>query len=319
MKMEFCLLHNIVAKALCAKAGSFDMVTSEKFDLMVEISAGLKVVGDDSNTDKQEAHVGCETQTDHEGHDENESTVAQGEQAKSTADGTAGPEGENTEMEEWVDKVERIELDKSSNQIEKENATHDKDIVVRYGPEQPSPHTITYTGKGIFAPVEIWVINWATYILTKVDPAAKGKWMLEAVARPNPLEEHCQLFLNTVWEDVSSTMTDYDEWVHSHCEQVSELFKRRSLILYKLYELKVQKLVDEHMENFNPAAPSVNYDFMCIQFLSRELKEISRKHRDLRVLAGLPIVAPKSSFAGDGANIAISQITLSEEHKVLST
>ncbi|KZV48753.1 hypothetical protein F511_24920 [Dorcoceras hygrometricum] len=43
MNMEFRLLHDILAKALCAKAGSFDMVTSEKFDLMVAISAGLKV------------------------------------------------------------------------------------------------------------------------------------------------------------------------------------------------------------------------------------------------------------------------------------
>ncbi|KZV44640.1 hypothetical protein F511_34121 [Dorcoceras hygrometricum] len=42
MKMEYCLLHDNVAKALCAKAGSFDMVTSEKFDLMVSISSGLK-------------------------------------------------------------------------------------------------------------------------------------------------------------------------------------------------------------------------------------------------------------------------------------
>ncbi|KZV14252.1 hypothetical protein F511_44000 [Dorcoceras hygrometricum] len=43
MKMEFLLLHDIVAKPLCAKAGSFDMVTSEKFDLMVAISADLKL------------------------------------------------------------------------------------------------------------------------------------------------------------------------------------------------------------------------------------------------------------------------------------
>ncbi|KZV29336.1 hypothetical protein F511_16713 [Dorcoceras hygrometricum] len=42
--MEFCLLHDIVAKALCVKAGYFDMVTSEKFDLIVVITAGLKVV-----------------------------------------------------------------------------------------------------------------------------------------------------------------------------------------------------------------------------------------------------------------------------------
>ncbi|KZV51424.1 hypothetical protein F511_35846 [Dorcoceras hygrometricum] len=43
MKIEYRLLHDIVAKALCAEAGSFDLVTSEKFDLMVVISASLKV------------------------------------------------------------------------------------------------------------------------------------------------------------------------------------------------------------------------------------------------------------------------------------
>ncbi|KZV58374.1 hypothetical protein F511_15497 [Dorcoceras hygrometricum] len=43
MKVEYRMLHDIVAKALYAKAGSFDVVTSEKFDFMVAISAGLKV------------------------------------------------------------------------------------------------------------------------------------------------------------------------------------------------------------------------------------------------------------------------------------
>ncbi|KZV44622.1 hypothetical protein F511_33030 [Dorcoceras hygrometricum] len=42
MKMEFRILHDIVAKAPF-KDGSFDMVTSEKFDLMVAITVGLKV------------------------------------------------------------------------------------------------------------------------------------------------------------------------------------------------------------------------------------------------------------------------------------
>ncbi|KZV40674.1 hypothetical protein F511_18430 [Dorcoceras hygrometricum] len=41
--MEFPLLHDVVAKAFYAKEGSFDMVTSEKFDLMVTITAGLIV------------------------------------------------------------------------------------------------------------------------------------------------------------------------------------------------------------------------------------------------------------------------------------
>ncbi|KZV54033.1 hypothetical protein F511_39656 [Dorcoceras hygrometricum] len=43
MKMEYRLLHDIVAKALCAKGGYFDMVTSEKFDIMVAIIASLQV------------------------------------------------------------------------------------------------------------------------------------------------------------------------------------------------------------------------------------------------------------------------------------
>ncbi|KZV30051.1 hypothetical protein F511_33353 [Dorcoceras hygrometricum] len=43
MKVEYRLLHDIVAKALCAKSGSFDVITSKKFDLMVAISSSLQV------------------------------------------------------------------------------------------------------------------------------------------------------------------------------------------------------------------------------------------------------------------------------------
>ncbi|KZV40705.1 hypothetical protein F511_32591 [Dorcoceras hygrometricum] len=43
MKIEFRLLHDIVAKVLCAKAGSFDQVTSEKLDIMIAITVGLRV------------------------------------------------------------------------------------------------------------------------------------------------------------------------------------------------------------------------------------------------------------------------------------
>ncbi|KZV53008.1 hypothetical protein F511_32496 [Dorcoceras hygrometricum] len=84
-----------------------------------------------------------------------------------------------------------------------------------------------------------------------------------------------------------------------------------SLILYKLYEMEVQKRVDEHLANFKPTEPSVNYDYMCIRFLSKELKEIARQHKDLRVLAGLPIVAPEASLAGDVVSTETLQITLS--------
>ncbi|KZV26252.1 hypothetical protein F511_19828 [Dorcoceras hygrometricum] len=40
---EYRLLHDIVAKSLCAKAGSFDKVTCEKFEFMIAISAAISV------------------------------------------------------------------------------------------------------------------------------------------------------------------------------------------------------------------------------------------------------------------------------------
>ncbi|KZV29937.1 hypothetical protein F511_22828 [Dorcoceras hygrometricum] len=43
MKFEYRLLHDIVAKTLCAKAGSFDTITCENFEFMVAISAGISV------------------------------------------------------------------------------------------------------------------------------------------------------------------------------------------------------------------------------------------------------------------------------------
>ncbi|KZV40212.1 hypothetical protein F511_27598 [Dorcoceras hygrometricum] len=43
MKIEYRLLHDIVSKALCAKAISFDMVTSEKLNFMIAITAWVRV------------------------------------------------------------------------------------------------------------------------------------------------------------------------------------------------------------------------------------------------------------------------------------
>ncbi|KZV45152.1 hypothetical protein F511_27747 [Dorcoceras hygrometricum] len=43
MNIEYRLLHDIISKALCAKASSFEVVTSEKFDLMLAIRVGIKV------------------------------------------------------------------------------------------------------------------------------------------------------------------------------------------------------------------------------------------------------------------------------------
>ncbi|KZV16224.1 hypothetical protein F511_11129 [Dorcoceras hygrometricum] len=385
MKMEFRLLHDIIAKALCAKAGSFDMVTSEKFDLMVAISAGVKVnwaqflfqvplgmvnnpkrqsqgfavhvsvlleklggqkkrgdtkrkqvvessgsestislsikdcskkqrtqkrkkqkqlsgdkidsqpgpipdapvggerisgdehnvvgpggqermdfeqdeqMGDDEHdVDRHEKNPGCVTQTDHGGPDELAFTTAQDEQEKFTG---GCPKGEITEIVEWVDKRDRIGQDENGSQIEKEADTNDRVLVVRYGFESPAHQPITYTVQGIFEPIQIREINWSMYFLPKIAPEAKGKGTLEVVTRPNPVEEHCQLVLNSAWEAVSNTLADF-EWIRfrtavklwdissfedltriedkflvlAETKEVSDLLQHRSLLMYKLYE-----------------------------------------------------------------------------------
>ncbi|KZV25923.1 hypothetical protein F511_30409 [Dorcoceras hygrometricum] len=43
MKIEFCLLNDILAKSVTVKAGSFDAVTHERFLLMIAIHFGLKI------------------------------------------------------------------------------------------------------------------------------------------------------------------------------------------------------------------------------------------------------------------------------------
>ncbi|KZV39878.1 hypothetical protein F511_18682 [Dorcoceras hygrometricum] len=264
MKMEYCLLHDIVAKEVCA----FDMVTCEKFDLMVAISVGLKADlgesvklhpqkvltdfakkrrtqrrkkqkelgsdkvdsqprpipdvlaggegisgdehiavgpggheriaseqdeqtdGDDHHNDRCEENLGCDTQTDHKGPDENVSNDAQGEREQYTADGL---EGETTKMEEWVEKDAKVEEDASNPQLERETDTIERALVVRSGPEQPAQQTFTYNGQRIFEPIQIREINSGTHFLPKIAPEEKGKGTLEVVARPNPVEEHCKL------------------------------------------------------------------------------------------------------------------------------
>ncbi|KZV56824.1 hypothetical protein F511_25870 [Dorcoceras hygrometricum] len=99
----------------------------------------------------------------------------------------------------------------------------------------------------------------------------------------------------------SSKQTE-DTASNTEGEEVSELLQRWMLLLYKLYELEVRKLYNEHLINFKLDVPSVNHDYMCIRFLNKELKEIAMQHRAQRVLAGLTIVAPEPSFVGSASD-----------------
>ncbi|KZV23897.1 hypothetical protein F511_30081 [Dorcoceras hygrometricum] len=84
---------------------------------------------------------------------------------------------------------------KCTDKTEIETVTNEGAIVVRSGPEQPAQQPMTSTGK---------------------DPAAKGKEIMDAFSRLNPVEKHCMLVLKSAWEDVSNKMFDYDKWVHFH-------------------------------------------------------------------------------------------------------
>ncbi|KZV52027.1 hypothetical protein F511_10247 [Dorcoceras hygrometricum] len=92
MKMEFRMLHDIMAKALCAKAGFFDMVTSEKFDLMVAISAGLKAdLGESVKLHPQKVLTSKSVATYVK---KNLKVTPAGESSKQTKDTTSNTEGD---------------------------------------------------------------------------------------------------------------------------------------------------------------------------------------------------------------------------------
>ncbi|KZV25926.1 hypothetical protein F511_30412 [Dorcoceras hygrometricum] len=90
MQIEYRLLHDIVAKSLCAKVGSFDTVTCEKFEFMVAISAGISV---EKNFISKAVKYGKESQ-------EAISRIhgAAGESSKRTEDTASNTEGGETQL-----------------------------------------------------------------------------------------------------------------------------------------------------------------------------------------------------------------------------
>ncbi|KZV46675.1 hypothetical protein F511_10840 [Dorcoceras hygrometricum] len=106
MKMEFRLLHDIVAKALCMKAGSFDMVTSKKFDLMVAITVGLKA--DLGATVKIYPQKVLNKKSVHAYIKKNLKVISAGESSKQTEDTTS-----DEDKEEKVVNKQRIVVSKT--------------------------------------------------------------------------------------------------------------------------------------------------------------------------------------------------------------
>ncbi|KZV46948.1 hypothetical protein F511_06190 [Dorcoceras hygrometricum] len=216
-------------------------------------------------------------------------------------------------------------------------------IAVNWGKEvvvmtkQTALQRLTFVRQGIFSRVQILERDWVTFFLPKIDPASKGKETLVVMNNPTPVEEHCQLVLNSAWADVCTRMDTFDEWMHfqkevrlkdvssfdhltqieeqllcwAETDQVSKLFEQRSLIMFKLYELELQKSIAEHVAKFKTTEHSVNHDYMCIRLLRKELREIAWLNKAQRILAGLPIEAPEASIPGDDVGSTSLQLTWS--------
>ncbi|KZV20368.1 digalactosyldiacylglycerol synthase 2, chloroplastic [Dorcoceras hygrometricum] len=141
---------------------------------------------------------------------------------------------------------------------------------MRSGPEQPAPESHTYTGKSVYAPIEIREINWVTYFLPKIDPADKIKGVLPYLDRPNPVEEHYLLVIQDLRDKAEFQIQGYDQWHRFRTDyrlskilslntveefvkaenklfswgpnKVSELLQRRDLVWYKFMELHMREL-----------------------------------------------------------------------------
>ncbi|KZV55555.1 hypothetical protein F511_23514 [Dorcoceras hygrometricum] len=367
MKMEYRLLHDIVAKALCAKAVSFDVVTSEKFDLMVAISAGLNVncahvlfqilVAMVHTPTKQSQRFAVQlsvllaklVQADlgesvklplkvlnHKSVrtyvKKNLTVVPAGESSKNTEDTTSGTEvvkkpvearshaalakskfGTSSDVdscplaklgalqkggatpkhklvvessdsestvslplagfnpgpipdipagtgdastagapEDHMEKTPEMEgqADNASTAADQEEHVQfteiaeaqgvykEQSIVIRSDPDQSAQNPMTFTGKGIFPPVEIREINWVTHFLPKIDPA--GKELLQHLDRPNPLEEHYLLVLQGIKDKVDSQIHLFNQLcrlsIGYRLNRVSQLLKIREIIRSRMVE-----------------------------------------------------------------------------------
>ncbi|KZV35514.1 hypothetical protein F511_34461 [Dorcoceras hygrometricum] len=70
---------------------------------------------------------------------------------------------------------------------------------------------------------------------------------------------------------------------------ITELSEHRSFILYKPFELGLEKIYLAHLSNFKMGVTSVNHDVECIR----------RLHKELRMIAAVPRIE-LDSLAGDG-------------------
>ncbi|KZV35031.1 hypothetical protein F511_19778 [Dorcoceras hygrometricum] len=181
----------------------------------------------------------------------------------------------------------------------------------------PTQKQMTYTGKSVYAPIEIREINWVTHFFPKIDPAHKGKGVLPYLDSQNRVEEHYLLVIQDVRDKAECQIQFFDKWhkfrtdyrlikVSSmlvqnfsnienkllpwgETEKVSELLQRMELIWYKMLKMFMHTMVSKHWKNFHQEKPSANQDLMAIRMLEAKLAKTRKNVNLFQVRAGLPV------------------------------
>ncbi|KZV29341.1 hypothetical protein F511_18492 [Dorcoceras hygrometricum] len=285
MKIEYRLLHDIVAKSLSAKAGSFDAVTTEKFEMMVVIRVTLKVnwahvlfntlaamvstPGKQSQGYAVQLSLLLETlvKADH-----GESVALHtlksltNKRPKQVVVSSAAPAQVRSETSSDADKVPLTTLARTETEDKKPKLV--KPTVDQAESTPPLVPTIPVEAEGvstsvpqekelarrvsasgcIFAPMEILKINWVTHFLP-IDPADKEKGVLPYFDRPNPVEEHYLLIIQDMKDKLSkiTSMKLVEEFAKFENLLLPRAEMEKVNELLQRRELIWYKMVEQHM------------------------------------------------------------------------
>ncbi|KZV32261.1 hypothetical protein F511_27375 [Dorcoceras hygrometricum] len=172
----------------------------------------------------------------------------------------------------------------SANILDTETNHSERAIVAHSGPGRQVQPNISYPELRLVVSIRFRELNWATQLLPRIAPRDNGKKMMEEWVH---FRKEVRIKDISSLESLVKIEEQLLEW--GETEEVSELFERRSLIPYKLFELEVEKVYHEHLANFKLDATPMNHDYFFIRRLYKELKVIATVHKNHRAMAGLPI------------------------------
>ncbi|KZV44268.1 hypothetical protein F511_10387 [Dorcoceras hygrometricum] len=171
---------------------------------------------------------------------------------------TAGGPEDTIEMTPEVKK----QADENSNAAEQEERVESENKTEKEG--RDAQQSMTYTGKSVYDPIEIWVIKWVTHFLPKIDPTDKGKGVLPYLDRSNPIEEHYLLVFQDIRDRAKCQLQIFDQW-HKFCTG------------YRLNKIPSMKVVEEFEKTENKLFPRAETDKREMKIEYRLLSDILAK------------------------------------------